>query len=167
MALCVSEESQRQAIEVVGSRSIRVLFAPPHKPSVVIWVTYKKKKNPLKCFHKFMHTSLLSYFKTFHHPEKKPTYIHRPLIVFSTLKPWQPWSIVHLCGLAHSEHFVSMKLYMHGLLWLGFAHLIHFEVVQVVAYDYSKEPHSSLQLNNISVYTYPTSCLSVYQWMEI
>lgn len=39
---------------------------------------------------------------------KKPTYIHLPFMVLSTLNPWQPRPVVCVCGFALAD-FVAMK----------------------------------------------------------
>lgn len=153
MALCISEESQRRAAGVGGweCQSARHTLSE----SFCGDLGHMEGKKPFKCFHKLMQPSPQSYLKTFHHPEKQPTYIRLPLIVSSAHQPWKPIDGPSLwtCPL---RIFLSAELHIHGILLLALLSdffFTRFKLIQGVAWDSSKGLHSSPQLNYIPVHT--------------
>lgn len=116
MALCISDESQRRATGVGGweCQSARHTLSEAFCGGL----GHMEGKKPFKCFHKLMRPSPQSYLKTFHYPEKQPTYIRLPLIVSSahqTRKPIDGPSL-WVCPL---WIFLSAELHMHGILLLA------------------------------------------------
>lgn len=163
MALCISEEARGEPLgwEIRGARA---LVIPSHKPSVVIWVTCKKKKT-FKCFHKLMQPSPqsnenLSLPREAAHAPLPATYrFQRP-----SAQEADRWSVS--VDLPTPDLSISGTAYAQPLV-TGFAHFIRLKLIQGLACDSSKGLHSSPQLNYFPVHTHPTSFLSLYQWMNI
>lgn len=159
MALCISEEARGEPLGW-ESGGARALVTPSHKPSVVIWVTCKKKKL-FKCFHKLMQPSPQSNEnlslprEAAHAPSPATHHFQRP-----SAPEADRWSVS--VDLPTPDISISGTAYAHPLV-TGFAHFIHLKLIQGLACDSSKGLHSSSQLNYIPVYTYPISCLSLYQ----
>lgn len=76
-----------------------------------------------------MQPSPQSYLKTFHYPEKQPTYIRLPLIVSSAHQPWKPIDGLSLwiCPL---RIFPSAELHIHGILLLALLTDFFFHMFQ-------------------------------------